>query len=155
MYESLLTYPGGNFAGGYFADFDRLQRDMQQTFGAAGLPSSIRAVAQGSFPSLNIGATPSSIEIMAFAPGLDASAIEVSVDRGVLTLTGERASAAPKREDRDGVYASERYTGRFRRAVSLSEDADPDKVKASYRDGVLRISVGKRDSAQPRRIEIQ
>ena len=52
MYESLLTFPG------LFAEFDRLQHDAQQAFGALGLPSSIRAVAQGAFPAINIGGTP-------------------------------------------------------------------------------------------------
>ncbi|MCC6473441.1 MAG: Hsp20/alpha crystallin family protein [Burkholderiales bacterium] len=150
MYESLLTYPGN-----VLAEFDRLQRGMEHAFGTLGLPSSIRAVAQGAFPGINIGTTPASIEVYAFAPGLDPAKIEVSVDRGVLTISGERAGEAPGAERKRSVYASERYFGPFRRALSLSEDADPAKVQASYRDGVLHISVGKRDSAQPRRIEIK
>ena len=149
MYESLLTFPGG-----WFAEFDRMQRDMQQAFGTLGLPSSIRAVAQGAYPAINIGGTPGAVEVYAFAPGLDPAKIDVTVDRGVLSISGERPDTLPAEDERRSVYAAERFAGGFRRAVSLPEDADPDKVRAQYRDGVLRISIARRESAQPKRIEI-
>jgi HSP20 family protein len=53
------------------------------------------------------------------------------------------------------VYAQERFAGPFRRVVSLPEEADPTRVNASYREGFLRVSVGKRESSKPRRIEVQ
>lgn len=148
MFESLLSFPGG-----LFAEFDRLQRDMDQLFGSTAVPSSIRAVGRA-FPAVNIGSTPTSVEIYAFAPGLDASKLEVSVDRGLLTIAGERASAVPQ-DERTHVYAAERFSGGFRRVVSLPEDVDPARVDATYRDGVLRITVQRRESAQPRRIEVK
>jgi HSP20 family protein len=52
------------------------------------------------------------------------------------------------------VYAQERFAGNFRRVVSLPEDADPDKIQASYQDGILRVTVAKRESSKPRRIEV-
>jgi HSP20 family protein len=76
------------------------------------------------------------------------------VDRGLLVIAGERASDLPNQGERASVYANERFSGRFRRVVSLPEDADPARVDASYRDGVLRISVARRESALPRRIEV-
>jgi HSP20 family protein len=149
MYESLLNFPGG-----LFAEFDRLQRDMQRAIGTRGLPSSIRAVAQGAFPAINIGGTPSEFEVYAFVPGLDPAKIDVTVDRGVLTLSGERPETLPRENDGCSVYAAERFAGTFRRAVSLPEDANPDRVQARYRDGVLRITIARRESAQPKRIAI-
>jgi HSP20 family protein len=149
MYESLLTLPGG-----LFAEFDRMQRDLQQLFGAPGLPSSIRAVAQGAFPPINIGSTQSAFEVYAFAPGLDPKRIEVTVDRGLLTISGERSNGFSHENAKCSVYASERHAGSFRRAVSLPEDADPARIKANYRDGVLRITVARRESAQPKRITV-
>lgn len=149
MYESLLNFPGG-----LFAEFDRLQRDMQRTIGTLGLPNSIRAVAQGAFPAINIGGTPSEFEVYAFVPGLDPTKIDVTVDRGVLTLSGERPETLPEENDERSVYAAERFAGTFRRAVSLPEDANPDRVQARYRDGVLRITIARRESAQPKRIAI-
>ena len=149
MYESLLTVPG------WLAELDRMQREAQQALGTLGLPSSIRAVAQGAFPQINIGATAREIVVYAFAPGLDPARIDVTVDRGVLTLSGERPDELPGQDAKRSVYAAERFSGAFRRAISLSEDADPARVSAQYRDGVLRIGIARRESAQPKRIEIQ
>ncbi|HEX3140933.1 MAG TPA: Hsp20/alpha crystallin family protein, partial [Rhizobacter sp.] len=93
--------------------------------------------------------------IYAFAPGLDASKIEVTLDRGVLRISGERASAIPTDSSAVQVYTRERGVGSFTRAISLPDDVDPGQVKASYRDGVLQVSVARRESAQPQRITVQ
>jgi len=61
----------------------------------------------------------------------------------------------PPKGDRAVVHINERFAGRFRRAVSLPEDVDPDAVTANYRDGVLHISVARRAEAMPRRIAVQ
>jgi HSP20 family protein len=121
-----------------------------------GLPEQggIRSAAGAGFPVLNVGATPETIEIQALAPGLDPASLELTVDRGLLVLAGERKSAVPADRERTSVYAHERFTGRFRRVVSLPEDADPAKVQANYRDGILRVTVERRESARPRRIEV-
>jgi HSP20 family protein len=154
MYESILNFPGS-----LFGDIDRLRRELDDVFGSTGGPSSIRSVAPGSFPAINVGNTPTSVEIYAFAPGLDPNKIDVTIDRGVLTLSGERPSGLPTaqeaRERKLTLYSQERASGSFKRAISLPDDADPAHVNASYRDGVLHISVARRESAQPRRITIQ
>jgi HSP20 family protein len=74
-----------------FSEFDRLQRQMASLFG--GFPSSIRAGRLGAFPQVNIGATEDSIEIVAFAPGVNAAELDVSIDKGLLTISGERKPA--------------------------------------------------------------
>ena len=76
------------------------------------------------------------------------------MDRGLLVIAGERKSALPPAAERTSVYSNERFTGPFRRVVSLPEDADASRVDATYRDGLLRISVAKRESSLPRRIEV-
>lgn len=138
-----------------FGDFDRLRRELDDLFGMTGLPTSIRSAAPGAFPALNIGNTPTSVEIYAFAPGIDPKQIDVTIDRGVMTISGERASALPNEDARVNVYGNERFAGRFRRAISLPDDIDPSKVDATYRDGVLRVSVARRESALPKRITVQ
>ena len=151
MYESLLNYPSS-----LFGEFDRLRRELDDVFGVSGLPSSIRSVAAGSLPAINIGRTPTSVEVYAFAPGLDASKVDVTLDRGVLRISGERASALPDGErGKANVYARERSAGRFTRAIALPDDVDPGQVKAAYRDGVLQISIARREIAQPKRITVQ
>jgi HSP20 family protein len=133
-----------------FADLNRMQALMDRLLPGRGL--SIRSQAAG-FPVLNVGTTPTSVEVQALAPGLDPSQLEITVDRGLLIIAGERRSDLP-RDERASVYANERFSGKFRRVVSLPEDADPGAVQASYRDGLLRVSVDKRASSLPRRIEV-
>jgi HSP20 family protein len=69
-------------------------------------------------------------------------------------IAGERKSQLPQGRDGISVYAQERFAGNFRRVVSLPDDADPGKVDASYRDGILRVTVSKRESSKPRRIDV-
>jgi HSP20 family protein len=135
-----------------FAELNRFQNFMDQVFGAP--DDSIRTPSGAAFPVLNVGATADTVEVQALAPGLDPASIELSVDRGLLVVSGERASAVPRADERTTVYAQERFTGRFRRVISLPEDADPAKVEASYRDGILRVTVAKRESSKPRRIAV-
>ncbi|UZN49905.1 Hsp20/alpha crystallin family protein [Cupriavidus cauae] len=181
MYASLLSSPGS-----LFAEFDRLQRELQQFLST---PSSIRAVARGAFPAVNIGMTPSSVEVYAFAPGIDPSTLDVSVDRGLLTIAGQRSAqmqgtqpqtaqsgqtdpSASQQAGQQGqsasgsgsgssrlgedtnVYVRERFNGSFRRVISLPEDVDTARIDATYRDGLLRISIARQESAQPRRITV-
>lgn len=150
MYESLLNFPGG-----LFGEFERLRREMDDIFGVSGLPSSIRSVTPGAVPAINVGRTPTSVEVYAFAPGLDASKIDVTIERGVLRISGERVPGIPQDDQNIQVYSRERGTGSFLRTVSLPDDIDPDQVRASYRDGVLQISVARHESAQPKRISVQ
>ena len=150
MYASLTRLPGD-----MFADFETLQRQVEQLLGTRGWPSSIRAAQRGAFPAINMGLTGDAVEIYAFAPGIDMGKLEVSVDRGVLTIAGERARDLPEESEKVSIYADERFSGSFRRAVSLPEDADSSRVEAKYRDGILRITVPKRESAKPRRIEVK
>ncbi|MBL8350450.1 MAG: Hsp20/alpha crystallin family protein [Burkholderiaceae bacterium] len=145
MYRSL-------FPRDLFADLDRLQRELQQSFDVAS--PSIRGFA-GGYPALNVGSTPKSVEIYAFAPGIDPAGLQVNLERGVLTIEGERQPTVRADDGKTTAHISERFEGRFRRVVSLPDDIDPGAVQASYRDGVLHVSVQRRESAQPRRIEVQ
>jgi len=145
MYRSL-------FSRDLFADLDRLQREMQSAFDFS---PSIRGLGRGGYPALNVGTTPTAVEVFAFAPGMDPSTIEVNLDRGVLTIAGERKDALPASDEKTTLHINERLSGRFRRVVSLPDDIDPNGVSANYRDGVLHVSVKRRESAQPRRITVQ
>jgi len=149
MYASLTRFPGD-----MFADFEALQRQVEQVLGNRGWPSSIRAAERGAFPPINMGVTQDAVEIYAFAPGIDPAKLEVNVDRGVLTIAGERAGDLPQESEKVSVYADERFAGPFRRAISLPDDADSSRIAAKYRDGILRITVPKRENAKPRRIEV-
>lgn len=131
-----------------YAELDRLQREMQQTFD---LSPSIRGLTRG-FPAMNVGGTTQSVEIYAFAPGIDPAGLDVQIEQGVLTISGERKrDAIPEKAT---VHIDERLAGRFRRVVSLPNDIDPNSVEAKYRDGVLHISIARKEATQPRRIAV-
>lgn len=138
-----------------FAEFDRLQQQMEQMFRTDGASTGIRATARGAFPPVNIGDTRETVEVLAFAPGIERESLQLFIDKGLLTIAGERKDEIPDDNERFSVYAQERFAGPFRRVISLSEEADPDRVEASYRDGVLRVSVRKRESTIPRRVEVK
>jgi HSP20 family protein len=150
MYASMLKHPYS-----LFGQFDRLRREFDDVFGAAGLTNSIRSVAPGTLPAVNVGRTPNSIEVYAFVPGLDASRIDVTLDRGILQISGERSNGIPSDDPKVNVFALERGSGKFSRAIALPDDIDHGQVDARYRDGVLQVSIARRESAQPKRIAIQ
>jgi len=135
-----------------FAELDRLQRELQTAFD---ISPNIRGLARGGFPAVNVGSTQKSVEIYAFAPGVEPGSIDVQLEKGVLTIAGERKPVAPNGDNKATVHIDERFDGRFRRVISLPDDVDPNGVDAKYRDGLLHISVRRQEAAQPRRIQVQ
>ena len=80
----------------------------------------------------------------------------MNLERGLLTIAGERRTALPGQDAKKAtLHINERFDGRFRRVLTLPDDADPEAVDARLRDGVLHITVQRRASAQPRRITVQ
>jgi HSP20 family protein len=134
---------------------ETMQRLLSRSFGLDGAPGSIRSAAYGAFPEINVGRTPATVEVFAFAPGIDAASINVTIERNVLKISGARASAIPSRDVQLQLYANERPEGRFSRAVTLPDDVDPLKVQATYRNGILRVSIALSAAAQPQRITVQ
>jgi HSP20 family protein len=140
-------------AGSLFPEMTWLQQQLEEMLQPASV-SGIRSTARGAFPAVNVGSTADSIEVIAFVPGVDPKEVEITIQRGLLTLSGERASESTQRSSGTNVYAQERFAGKFRRVISLPEDADPTKVEAKYRDGVLQVTVAKRESSKPRQISV-
>lgn len=135
-----------------FAELDRVQREVSTLFDDT---PSIRGLGRGGYPALNVGLSPDRVEILAFAPGLDPATIEVELERGVLTLSGERRRNLPASDAKTTLHLEERFGGRFRRVVSLPDDVDADAVTARYADGVLQVGIPRRGAVQPRRITVQ
>ncbi len=133
-------------------ELSRLQRQFQRVTNPT---ANIRGYGRTEFPALNIGGTPDTIEIYAFAPGLDPASIDVTIERGVLTVAGERKPESFNEDKGKAVHVNERFSGKFRRAVSLPDDADPAQVHARYVDGVLCVSVNRRESTKRRQINVQ
>lgn len=140
-------------AGDLYPELARLQEQLEQVF-QTGSGTNIRGrSSRGAFPAVNVGTSPETIEVVVFVPGVQRQALDISVDRGLLIIAGERGASGDQREQ-DNVYAQERFVGSFRRVVTLPEDADPARVEAKVRDGILHITVAKRESSKPRRIAV-
>ncbi|MDQ2762178.1 MAG: Hsp20/alpha crystallin family protein [Pseudomonadota bacterium] len=151
MYPSMLK-PSGD---ALVADFVLLQDRLDEFLAGGHGLSSIRAVSRdGAFPSVNVGTWAEALEIYAFAPGIDPKSVDVSVEKGLLTISGRRGGETASSTKGLTVYAKERFEGPFRRVVSLPEDADPAKVEASYRNGVLKIVVQRLEATRVRQIAV-
>jgi HSP20 family protein len=147
MFENMFA----GFDTDLFDQFRRLESEMGQILGYSAGPAGIRAAQRGSFPPINVGATAERVDVYLFAAGLDAAKLEVSIQQNLLSVSGSRRVEA--RQDAE-YYRRERYDGDFRRVITLPDDVDPERVEAKYRDGVLQITVQRREAARPRQITV-
>ena len=97
-------------------------------------------------PRVDVSETDKTIEILADLPGVEEKDIKVELRNGVLWLHGEKRCAS--KEDSKNMYRSERYFGAFERGISLPCDVEKGKVDASYKDGVLKVSLPKTPAAR-------
>lgn len=91
--------------------------------------------------------------VVADVPGVEGKEIEITADKGVLTIRGERRSE--NKSSADGYERVERASGTFLRRFTLPETADAEAIKATHANGVLEVSIPKRPQEQPRRIAVQ
>lgn len=106
---------------------------------------------QGWRPAVDIRETDESYIFDIELPAMEPKDVDVTLRAGVLSVSGEREAGGE-----DGqVHRRERYHGKFTRSFRLPNDADDDQIRASAKDGVITIGVGKRHKAKPRAIEIE
>ncbi len=140
------------FSRNLLAELDRIQQELQQR---VELSPNIRGLSRDGFPALNVGGTAESVELFAFAPGVDADTLDVQVEKGVLTIAGSRKPDERDADANSTMHIDERFAGSFRRVVSLPDDIEPGRIAARYHDGVLHVSIPRQAAAQPRRILVQ
>ena len=130
--------------------FDDMFRGFDvPTFGRP--PATVTGWSAG-WPNLEVSETEKELRITAEMPGLDEKDVEVSLDDGMLTLRGEKKAET---EDKSRHF-SERFYGRFERQIALGPEVEQDKVAATFKNGVLAITLPKSERAQnkARRIAI-
>jgi HSP20 family protein len=125
--------------------FFALQRSMNRllddfTRGFPGFPATNSWGAN--FPHVELSETGTEVKVVAELPGLDQKDVDVSLNDGILTIKGEKA-----RETENPAY-TERWHGSFSRAFQVGAGVDPEKVAATFKNGVLTITLGKRAEAQ-------
>ncbi len=140
-----------NMPSSLFDELWRFQQEVDQLFGSGSPPLGIRSLPRGSFPGVNVGQTPERVDVYLFAPGIDPKSLDISIQQNLLTVSGKRELRVEEEAD---YYRQERFSGEFRRVISLPEDVDSERVQAKYVDGIVQIAVQRRESARPRQIEI-
>ena len=103
-------------------------------------------------PAVDIKEEQDRFVLLADLPGVDPKDIEITMDRGVLTVKGERT--AEERDERHGYRRVERVHGTFHRRFSLPDTVDAERISATGKNGVLEIVIPKQDEVQPRRISV-
>jgi len=134
----------------------QLQNEINRVFGNLNDGESSSATAEW-MPAVDVREYVDRFELLVDVPGVDSKQVEITLDNGVLTLSGERRDE--QTVDRNGKgellqQRSERRLGRFHRRFILPDTVDAEKVTATGRDGVLAISIAKHPKAQPRRISV-
>jgi HSP20 family protein len=133
--------------------FVSLHREMNRLFDDvfnrfdAGVPSLLGRTPGslgGSWPSLEVNASDNEVRVSAELPGMDEKNIEVLVENDVLTIRGEKKSES---EDQ-GRRFSERYYGRFERSIALPFEVEEEKAEASFKNGVLTVTIPKSATAK-------
>ena len=128
-------------------EMDRL---FENAFGSSWYPS--RTAVSGWTPATNLVETADAYEVSLELAGFERDDIEVTVDQGVLTITGERAE---EHEGEERTYhMKERSVGRFSRSFSLPSSVDAESVTAKFENGVLWVNLPKQEEARTRKIEV-
>lgn len=130
---------------------NEIRKAEERMSGSGIMPRGIRDATRGSYPPINIGVSPEGVDVYLFAAGLNTEAVEITIHEQLLTIVGERSLM---REAGAAYYRQERFNDEFRRTVTLPTDIDPDRVEAVYRDGVLHVSVKRRETSVPKRVNI-
>lgn len=126
--------------------FAVLHREMNRMFddfarGVGGVAPN-RFGWSGAWPSIDVSDSEKEITVVAELPGIDEKDVELSLQEGMLTIRGE------KKAETDGAVHKERWHGHFERSLSVGPDVDPDKVSATFKQGVLTVTLPKKPDAQ-------
>ena len=137
-------------------DFDRLRRELEQLFDLGTPVGNIRGAVRGTFPPVNVGETADKVLVYIFVPGVDPAKLDLTIEKNLLTVEGERDTTQEPGEgaSAQGYHRRERFSGRFRRVVSLPESVDPANVEATYTNGILAVTIGKKEEEKSRKIEV-
>lgn len=157
------VYPMSLFSVNLLGEMERMREEIDRILGDDRLPSWTYPFSRISFlpgraarayPLLNVGDDSENVYVDALAPGVDPNSLKVSVAGGLLTIAGEKLPL-PKNVRPDSIHRGERSAGQFARSLSLPADVDPDKVEASYKNGLLKIVLPKAEAARPRQIQVK
>jgi len=105
------------------------------------------------FPSLDVSETKNDLVVKAELPGMDPKDIDISLGEGVLTIKGEKKQEKEEREE--NYHLIERSYGSFTRSVRLPREVQSEKISASFKNGVLKVTLPKSEEAKKKEIKIK
>ena len=132
----------------YLTTFDPFTRDFQRQFDRLAR----RSFGQNPAMPLDIVRRDSDVTLRFDVPGIDRDSIEVTVDRGILSVSVKRQE---ERSENDKFFVRERTMGTFTRRIRLSENLNSDAVEAGYSNGVLEVRIPVVEQAKPRKVEVR
>ena len=103
-------------------------------------------------PRIDVSENDNKFEVSAELPGMERDDIKIEVQNNILTISGEKNSQ--REEEKDDTYLCERAYGRFSRSFELPALVNSDSIKATYKNGVLTLSLPKVEAAKPKQIEV-
>jgi HSP20 family protein len=131
---------------------ERMNRMFEEVWGR-GRRSDEDFISASWVPAVDVRETRDALEIAAEVPGIDPKEVDVSIEGGVLTLKGSRRFE--KATEGETYHRVERAYGAFERSFTLPTNIDTEKINAVYRNGVLFLTIPKREEAKPRSISVK
>jgi HSP20 family protein len=137
-----------------FREFERMRRDMDR-FWDSFLEGGLRKRGEEGewLPSLDVAETKNELVVKAEVPGMDPKDIDISLSDGVLTIKGEKRQE--KEEKEADYHVVERSYGSFLRSVQLPKEVQSDKISASYKNGILRVTLPKSEEAKKKEVKVK
>lgn len=130
---------------------DRVNQLFSQTFGGAGRGTE-QSLSSNFIPPVDIYEDDHTITLQVETPGMSEKDLDIRVENNVLTISGERK--LENEEKKENFHRIERQYGRFTRSFTLPRAVDPDSVNAEFDNGILKLTIAKREEARPKQIKI-
>lgn len=129
---------------------NRLHNEIGDLFGSS--LDDVSSAASAWSPAVDIQEDEARYVIHADLPGVKPEAVNITLEKGLLTIEGSRSNSAT--DEQQGYRRVERYRGQFARHFALPDTADSDKVEAKLKEGVLEVVILKKESSKPRKIQV-
>lgn len=142
-------------AGSPFWHLNTLGSEIDRLFEAplAEISRGTQQFLGGWLPAVDLYENKDNVVVRAEMPGMKKEEIDINLHEGVLTISGERKQDETCKDAE--VCRSERFLGRFQRTIALPASVQADKVSASYKDGILTVTLPKTEESKPRQIEVK
>ena len=130
------------------------RREVDRVFDRFFNPSTTQGLSVWA-PAVDVRETNDELHVTAELPGLRSEDVNVTVENGVLTISGEKKQEVQEGKEDGNYYLFERRYGRFERSFTLPRTVNADQVKARFENGILTVSLPKAEEAKPRKVQIE